>query len=378
MAEQRDAQERTEQATPKRVQEARRKGEIARSRELTTFLLLLVSGATIVYAGAGLGQYMAATMKRMLSLPTRELLATQGLPHLFMGALTEALSGLAPLLMVTVAVSLLAPLAVGGWAWSSEALGMNWERLDPIAGIKRMFSAQSLVELAKACLKFVLIALALIALSWNYLGELMGMDHLEVRRGFAEALRVTSHSYLFLAATTVVIAFIDVPWQTWSHARRLRMSKQEVRDELKETEGKPEIKAKLRRMQQEIASRRMMEEVPKADVIVTNPTHYAVALRYEPKRMEAPRVVAKGADEVAQHIIRIGAEHKVATLSAPPLARAIFHNTKIGEEIPAGLYIAVARVLAYVFQLKARGGSDARDLQPPRDLPIPEDLRRDN
>lgn len=376
MAEERDAQERTEQATPRRLEEARRRGQIVRSRELTTVLLLLASGAAIVLAGGGMGAGMAQSMKRMLALPTRELLAAHGMAQLLMGALTDALMGLVPLLLVTLLVSLFAPLAVGGWAWSSEALGPRWERLDPIAGFKRIFSTHSLVELAKAVLKLALITLALVALLWSYLDDLMGLEHMETQRGLAEALRVTSHCFFFLAATTIVIALIDVPWQIFSHARQLRMSKQELREELKETEGKPEIKAKIRRMQMEIASRRMMEEVPKADVIVTNPTHYAVALRYDPKEMAAPLLVAKGADEVAQQIIRIGAHHRVTTLSAPPLARAIFHSTKLGQQIPAGLYVAVARVLAYVFQLRAR--SDARDLQPPRDLPIPEDLRRDH
>ncbi|MEZ5447188.1 MAG: flagellar biosynthesis protein FlhB [Gammaproteobacteria bacterium] len=371
----RDGQERTEQATDKRLRDARSRGEIARSRELTTMLLLMGTGAVMLMAGERMGRGLTGTMKEMFTLSTREALSTMSLPEVFMGALGDALVSVLPLLAAAFAIALIAPAAIGGWAWSGEALGVKWERLDPLKGFGRMFSTNSLVELGKALLKLVLFSVVLLALLWNWAAEIVGLEHADARAGLLESLHLISRSFLVLAAVTIVIAMVDVPWQLHSHARRLRMTKQEIRDEHKETEGSPEVKGKIRRMQLEVAARRMMEEVPKADVIVTNPTHYAVALRYDATKNVAPLVVAKGADEVAQQIIRIGAHHKVMTFSAPPLARAIFHSTKVGSEIPAGLYVAVARVLAYVFQLRAKPGS--REVQPPTDLPIPDELRRD-
>lgn len=371
----RDGQERTEQATDKRLRDARSRGEVARSRELTTMLLLMGTGAMMLMTGERMGRGLTGTMKEMFTLSTREALSTMSLPEVFMGALGDALMSVLPLIAAAFALALIAPAAIGGWAWSGEALGVKWERLDPLKGFGRMFSSNSLVELGKALLKLVLFTVVLLALLWNWAAEIVGLEHADARAGLIESLHLISRSFLVLAAVTIVIAMVDVPWQLYSHARRLRMTKQEIRDEHKETEGSPEVKGKIRRMQLEVAARRMMEEVPKADVIVTNPTHYAVALRYDAKRNAAPLVVAKGADEVAQQIIRIGAHHKVMTFSAPPLARAIFHSTKIGSEVPAGLYVAVARVLAYVFQLRAKPGS--RDVQPPTDLPIPDELRRD-
>lgn len=371
----RDGQERTEQATDKRLRDARSRGEVARSRELTTMLLLMGTGGVMLMTGEHMGRGLTGTMKEMFTLSTREALSTMSLPEVFMGALGDALMSVLPLIAAAFALALIAPAAIGGWAWSGEALGVKWERLDPLKGFGRMFSSNSLVELGKALLKLVLFTVVLLALLWNWAAEIVGLEHADARAGLIESLHLIARSFLVLAAVTIVIAMVDVPWQLYSHARRLRMTRQEIRDEHKETEGSPEVKGKIRRMQLEVAARRMMEEVPKADVIVTNPTHYAVALRYDAQRNAAPLVVAKGADEVAQQIIRIGAHHKVMTFSAPPLARAIFHSTKVGSEIPAGLYVAVARVLAYVFQLRAKPGS--RDVQPPTDLPIPDELRRD-
>ncbi|MCG3203270.1 MAG: Flagellar biosynthetic protein FlhB [Gammaproteobacteria bacterium] len=371
----REGQERTEQATDKRLRDARSRGEIARSREFTTMMLLMGTGAIMLLAGGRMGSGLTGTMKEMFTLSTREALSTMSLPEVFMGALGDALMSVLPLIAAAFAIALLAPVAIGGWAWSSEALGMKWERLDPLRGFGRMFSANSLVELGKALLKLVLFTAVLLALLWNWAAQIVGLEHADARAGLLESLHLVSRSFLVLASVTIVIAMVDVPWQLYSHARRLRMTRQEVREEHKETEGSPEVKGKIRRMQLEVAARRMMEEVPKADVIVTNPTHYAVALRYDAKMNVAPLVVAKGADEVAQQIIRIGAHHRVTTFSAPPLARAIFHSTKVGSEIPAGLYVAVARVLAYVFQLRAIPGG--REVRPPADLPIPDELRRD-
>jgi flagellar biosynthesis protein FlhB len=370
-----DGQERTEQATGKRVEKARDQGQIARSRELSTMLLVMGMAWALVVTGNGIVRGLMETMTGMFSLAASPEFPTLSLSQTFIGVLLDTLLDLAPLLAAAFVLSLVAPLAVGGWNWSFQAMGFKWERMSPLAGFGRLFSTHSLVELAKSWLKLMLFTMALLLVLWKYMGEIDGLQRMDGLQGFTAAMQLTSHSFFLLAALTVLIALIDVPWQLYSHAKRLRMTKQEIRDEAKESEGSPEVKGKIRRMQMEVAMRRMMEDVPKADVIVTNPTHYAVALRYDTKVSAAPILVAKGADEVAMHIIRIGTHHKVMTFAAPPLARAIYHSTKIGAEIPAGLYVAVARVLAYVLQLRSR--PQGSQVVAPKDLPIPDELRRD-
>lgn len=370
-----DGQERTEQATGKRVEKARDQGQIARSRELSTMLLVMGMAWALVVTGNGVVRGLMETMTGMFSLAASPEFPTLSLSQTFIGVLLDTLLDLAPLLAAAFVLSLVAPLAVGGWNWSFQAMGFKWERMSPLAGFGRLFSTHSLVELVKSWLKLMLFTMALLLVLWKYMDDIDGLQRMDGLQGFTAAMQLTSHSFFLLAALTVLIALIDVPWQLYSHAKRLRMTKQEIRDEAKESEGSPEVKGKIRRMQMEVAMRRMMEDVPKADVIVTNPTHYAVALRYDTKVSAAPILVAKGADEVAMHIIRIGTHHKVMTFAAPPLARAIYHSTKIGAEIPAGLYVAVARVLAYVLQLRSR--PQGSQVVAPKDLPIPDELRRD-
>jgi flagellar biosynthetic protein FlhB len=210
---------------------------------------------------------------------------------------------------------------------------------------------------------------------WHKAGEFLVLSELSVEGGLTTAAHLIIWSFLMISLGTILIAAIDVPFQLWQHSRQLRMTRQEVRDEMKESEGRPEVKQQIRRLQRELAQRRMMQEVPKADVIVTNPTHFAVALRYDAGKMRAPRVVAKGADLIARNIRTIGAEHRVPVFEAPPLARALFYGAELDQEIPEGLYLAVAQVLAYVMQLRdPRPGAMPT---PPGDLPIPPELRRD-
>ena len=218
MAEERDGQERSEQATPKRVEEARRQGQVVRSRELTSMLLLLGSGGVLLLVGERLGRGMADLMRQLFTLSTRNSLASMSLQQVLIDGLWSALVSVMPLLSACALISLLAPIAVGGWNWSSEALAPKWNRLDPLAGVMRMFSSQSLVEAAKSALKLLLVLLALGALLWTNLGDLMALEHMDAQRSFSTAIRLTLHSFLFLAATTVVSAFLDVPWQLFSHA----------------------------------------------------------------------------------------------------------------------------------------------------------------
>ncbi|HIP52984.1 MAG TPA: flagellar biosynthetic protein FlhB, partial [Chromatiales bacterium] len=222
---------------------------------------------------------------------------------------------------------------------------------------------------------FVLIGGVTALLLWILMADFMALNGMDLKSAVSEMGSLLGWSLLLLASTLILVAAIDVPFQLWEHKRQLRMTKQEVREEMKDTDGRPEVKGRIRSLQRELAQRRMMEEVPKADVIVTNPTHYAIALRYDQGRMQAPKVVAKGTELVAANIRRVGSEAGVPVVESPLLARALYFNTDIGEYIPAGLYLAVAKLLAYVFQLKVYRRDGGERPQPPTDLPVPDEFR---
>jgi flagellar biosynthetic protein FlhB len=253
--------------------------------------------------------------------------------------------------LITLA-AIIAPLALGGWSFAGQAMMPQFSRLNPIEGIKRMFAMRSLVELAKAMAKFGVVAVIATIVLWNDAPALMALGREPLQQAIGHAVQLSGKALLVISAGLLIIAGIDVPYQLWQYAKQMRMSREEIREEYKESEGSPEVKGRIRQLQQQLARQRMMQEVPKADVVVTNPTHFAVALKYDEKRMRAPIVVAKGADEIAAKIREVAGEHKVPIFEAPPLARVLFRNVDIGDEIPATLYIAVAQILTYVFQLK--------------------------
>ena len=370
MAETEDGQERSEEATEKRQGEAREKGQIARSRELTTVFVLFGGAMALQMGGAELMHSLAAVMRGALRLSHAEIFSSNLLPVRLIDTLIAGLRAVTPVLVAGALVAVIGPLALGGWNFSVDALAPKFSRLDPWAGIKRVLGPHGLMEMLKAVAKFGLILVfAIVAVRAN-LPTLLGLSHGNLAVGLAASADVVFRIFLICCAATIVIAFIDVPLQLWQHAKQLRMSQQEVRDEMKETDGSPEMKSRIRAMQQEVSRRRMMAQVPKADVIITNPQHYAVALKFKPDTMRAPVVVAKGTDLVAKTIRETALSHGITVMSAPPLARAIYHTTKLNREIPAGLYVAVARVLAYVFQLRA----GALVSTPPVDLPIPDDM----
>jgi flagellar biosynthesis protein FlhB len=375
---QNDGQERTEQATPKRLQEAREKGQTVRSREMSTLAMLLMAAGAMFFLGAGLVNNLSALMRGGLHLNRTQVFDPTALTRLFGQSVFDALGALFPFFLLLVVVALGAPLLLGGWSFSGKALAFNWEKLDPIKGLGRLFSWHSGMELIKALVKCALIVAVLMLWLKHNAGAILNLGTEPLNAALAHAVNLLGWAFLMCSSTMIVIAAVDVPFQIWDHAKKLKMTRQEIRDEGKETDGNPQIKGRIRTLQREMAQRRMMAEVPKADVIITNPTHYAVALRYDQSRMRAPRLVAKGAGPIAQRIREVGAEHKVSIVSAPSLARAVYHSTDLNQEIPAGLYLAVAQVLAYVFQLRRR--VENPDLQPaplPDDLPIPDDLRRD-
>ena len=370
-------QERTERATPKRRQESREQGQAPQSRELGTTLVLLAGAAGLLALGDGLLGGLSEIMRSGLRLDRDLLLRESAMIEVFGQTALGALSLLAPFFLLLAVAAVAAPLALHGWIFSGQAFTFQWKRLNPVSGLGRIFSRQGLIELVKALAKFAVVAAIAGVLIWQTFPRVVGTGLEPLAAGLGHASRLLGWSFLALSAAMILIAVVDVPFQLWEHANKLKMTRQEVRDELKETEGRPEVRGRIRRLQQELAQRRMMTEVPKADVIVTNPTHFAVALKYDPAKMRAPVVVAKGADLIAAHILRLGQEFRVPRLAAPPLARALYYSARIGQEVPTGLYHAVAKVLAYVFQLRAHRPGERFPTPPPVDeLPIPPELRR--
>ncbi len=345
-------QERTEQPTSKRLEEARKKGQVPRSVELNAAAVMLLGGGALYFTGGHLGEQLYQIMRSGLSLPRADMLDERLAIASFGHQMLHAFLACAPVLGITLVAALLAPIAIGGWNLSFEALAPDFTKLNPTSGLGRMFSPRSLVELAKAFAKFLFIGAIAACLLWHNTGELMGLGAEPVDAALGHAARLAGHAFLLLAGTMGLIAAIDVPYQLWQHNQKLKMTREEIKEEMKESDGSPEMKGRIRRAQHDLARRRMMQEVPKADVVVTNPTHFAVALRYDEKRMRAPIVVAKGADLIAARIREIATENNVPIFEAPPLARALHRNVEIGGEIPSNLYVAVAQVLTYIYQLK--------------------------
>ncbi|SIQ43798.1 flagellar biosynthesis protein FlhB [Aquipseudomonas alcaligenes] len=377
MAESESGADKSEEPTSKRLEEARQKGQIARSKELGTLAVTFGAAAALLIFGAEMGRSMLDIMQGNFALPREVLLDEGSMARYLLRTGMEALLALQSFFIVVLIVSILGSVAVGGWLFSGEALQPKFSRMDPLQGIKRMFSAHALVELLKALAKFVIILLVALAVLKADQDDLLAIANESVESAIMHSILVTGWSLLWMSCGLILIAAVDVPFQLWDSKQKLMMTKQEVIDEYKDSEGKPEVKSKIRQLQRQMAERRMMQQVPEADVVITNPTHFAVALKYDPAKGNAPMLLAKGGDFLALKIREIAQEHKVTLLESPALARAVFYSTEVDQEIPSGLYLAVAQVLAYVYQLKQfRAGKGKRPVPLP-DLPIPPDLRRD-
>lgn len=345
-------QEKTEEPSEKKLRESREKGEVPRSRDL--------SGAIVVLAGVAAlmngGQSAFLHARRIFALGlgySREALFSDALPgRTLHAAMHEALNLFAPVAVATMLATLAAPLLLGGLNFSAQALQPKFDRLDPIKGLGRIFAMRGLIELGKALLKLLFIGAVLGLLLRHWQDELQATGRGSVVAGIAQSIGLLGRAALWFGSMLALIGGIDALYQKFDHAKTLRMTKQEFRDEMKESEGNPELKGRIRQVQQAQSRRRMMEELPKADVVVVNPTHFAVALRYDDGRMGAPRVIAKGVDVLAQQIRLVAGSHRIPMVESPPLARALYATTELGREIPATLYVAVAQVLAYVYQLK--------------------------
>ncbi len=358
MAEEQQGQERTEQPTAKRLNEARKKGQVARSRELNTLLVMLASAIALWLlsgpAVSGITDIMSAALS-----PEGDVLKTPELIPAHLGnVMLSALLLITPFLLITVVAALAGPAVMGGLLFSPEAVAFKLEKLDPIKGLGRVFSTKGLIELVKALLKFFLV-LGVAVLVYKFMErEIMALIRFDVIDGIVRAGGMIMLALVLLSATLVLIAAIDVPYQLWSHNKQMKMTKQEIKDESKETDGRPEVKARVRQLQREVSQRRMLQDIPDADVVITNPTHYSVALKYDTDGSGAPRVIAKGQDLIALKIRSIAIEYDVTIYEEPPLARALYGTTEIGDEIPGPLFLAVARVLAYVFHLRKSSPTD--------------------
>ena len=352
MAEGDTSQEKTEQPTPKKLSEAQKKGQIPRSKELNTMSIMVLGASGLLLLGGSMLGSLAEMMTNGFTLSRAEILDPNTVFIRFEQALWMALSGISPFLGLMTIVAIATPLMLGGWAFSGDQIVFKGERINPLAGLKRIFSAKGLMELVKALAKFIFVSSVAALFMWLKLDEFIHLGQEPFLQALTHAAWLFGYSLLVMSSSLIFIAAIDVPFQLWDHHNKLKMTLQEVRDEMKETEGRPEVKSKIRALQQEMAQRRMMEDVPSADVIITNPTHYSVALKYNPENMAVPIVVAMGKDLIAFKIREIATEHNIEIFEAPPLARALFAQSKIGQEIPGQLYYAVAQILAFIFQLK--------------------------
>jgi len=362
MAEQ-QLQERTEQATPKRKEEARRKGQVARSRELNMAAVMIGASIIMFISGPAIANAMLALMRSGLTIEPEQIEKPGAMVAALGEAALAALGAIAPLMLALAVAAVAGGIALGGWVFSAQSMQPKLSKLDPIKGLKRVFGLKGLVEVAKALGKAGVVGGAAFAVLYMAAGDLLALSIAPLEEAVLTSGTLMLWVFLAACSSLLVIAAFDVPFQLWNHAKELRMTRKEVQDEMKETEGRPEVRSKIRSLQQEVANRRMLRDVPDADVIVTNPTHFSVAIRYDESQMNAPVVVAKGVDHMAAKIREIGELHKVVIYEAPPLARAIYWTTQVGEAIPEKLYVAVAQVLTYVLRLRAynTGQSDYPD-----------------
>jgi len=369
-----DSEDKTEAPTPHRIEKAREEGDIPRSRELTSVLVLVVGVSIIWIGGESIGRRLAALLASGLRFD-------HGIvndPNLVLGQiillLKEAMFALLPLIAGVVIIALFSPILLGGLVFSGKSIQFKFSKLNPLTGIARLFSAQVGAELVKAVLKSLLMGSTAGAYLWHKWPEIMRLISESPITAMSNALNIAGMCALMVVISIIPMVGFDVIWQLYSHFKKLRMSRQDIRDEYKESEGDPHVKGRLRQMQRAAARSRMMADVPKADVIVNNPTHYSVALQYDENKMSAPKVVAKGAGLVALRIREIGEENRIPMLEAPPLARALYRHAEIGQQIPGQLYAAVAEVLAWVWQLKRWRLAGGTAPVKPANLPVPEAL----
>ncbi|WDY57912.1 flagellar biosynthesis protein FlhB [Pseudomonas sp. PSKL.D1] len=367
-------EDRTEAATPRRIEKAREEGQVARSRELSTFIMLLAGIGGLWAMGGRLYDHLGSILERGLLFDRAQLFDTTLMLTTLASLSSAALLALVPFFTLMVVAALAAPTLLGGLVITLAAAAPRFSRLNPISGLGRLFSVQVLVELGKAVAKATLIGVVLYLFMHAHIGQLLGLPKLPPQQALVTLMALTAKACLMCTAVMIVVVGIDTPYQLWTYAKNLRMSKEEIRQEHKNSDGDPHLKARIRRLQQTRARRRMMSKVPKADVVVTNPSHFAVALSYRKEKDGAPRVVAKGADAVALRIREIAAEHRLPILEAPPLARALYFHVDLDRQIPTELYTVVAEVVAWAIRLKRVAVHGGPVPPMPANLNVPEGM----
>lgn len=373
MAENEDGQEKTEQPTSKKLEEARKKGQVARSKELATMLVTIVASLWFLWLGPYMMEDLQHLFQRGLTLDRDHIFDQQHALDIILAQLGIAFLIVVPFMLAMLVIEIIANIVVGGWLFSTEVWIPKLSKLNPISGIKRMFSLNALMELTKALLKFALISMIAVLFIYSTLHDIYLLGLTEVLPGLTASGELLTIALVVVSMGLIVVAMIDVPYMIWKHNNDMKMTKQELKEEFKQTEGSPEIKGRIRQMQQEMAMRRMMQEVPHADVVITNPEHYAVALKYDNEKMNAPVIVAMGVDFMAAQIRTIANQNTIEIVRSPALARALYYNGEIGQVIPRQLFTSVAQILAMVFQLR-----DRRIDKLPKfdDLTVPEELKQ--
>ena len=368
------SQEKTEEASARKIEKAREEGQIPRSRDLTTTAVLMMAVLGLYFFAEFMGSKIIGLTRENFILNRATIYDPNAMIAHLASAIYDGLFSIAPLMAILLIASIVGPIALGGWNVSSKAMEPKLSRMDPLAGLKRMFSMKSLIELLKSLGKVLIILGATIWLLKFYAQDMFRLVDESVGNAIIHSLEISIFATIALSAKTILIAAIDVPLQIYEYNKKLKMSRQDQKDEAKDTDGKPEVKGRIRQLQREMAQRRMMSNVPQADVIITNPEHFAVALQYDPENMDTPIMLAKGGDHTALKIREIAAAHKIEIIQSPVLARAIYYTTEIDQQIPSGLYLAVAQVLAYVFQLRnyRKGKGDKPTY--PRNINVPRDM----
>lgn len=374
MAENQDGTEKTEDPTAKKIADAKKKGEVPRSRELNTTMVLLAGSLALLILGGNIGSDLADLIRSSLTIERQLMFEPLVMVKSAVGIISDAFSTLIPFMIILLASVFISPIVMGGFTFSFSKMKPKPSNMSPLKGIKKLFGTQGLMELVKSILKVILVGGTGTALIIALFDDVMRIAHYDFATAYVTAGSLLGWFLLAVCSTVILIAVIDAPYQLWQHKKQLRMTKQEVKEERKNMEGNAEVKGKIRSLQMEAAMRHMMEEVPKADVVITNPTHFAVALKYDDGKMGAPRLVAKGAELVAARIREIASDNNVPLVEAPPLARAIFYTTELEDEIPARLYLAVAQVLAYVYQLRKATKRGYKKPEFPKDLDVPDEM----
>ena len=371
-----DSGEKTEEPTAKKITDARKKGQIARSKDLGTFFVLVGSACAMLLVGDSLATSMADMMSHLFSINRQEAMDVNALFKVINDGVVQIIAPILWIFFIVMLAALIGNILLGGMSFSWEAMTPKASKLSPIAGFKRMFGVQAAVELLKSVLKFFVVFIVAFLLLSGLFEQILGLSRETMPNNFEHATTMLLWMFLVLALSIGIIVVIDAPYQVWNHNRQLKMTKQEIKDEHKGTEGNPEIKGRIRRTQYEMSQRRMMADVPESDVIITNPTHYSIALKYDAAVGGAPVLAAKGVDEMAIHIRTIAKEHNIEIIQSPALARSLYYTAEVGDDIPEELFAAVAQVLAFVFQLNEhKKGNAKKPIPVAKELPIPDDFR---